>query len=159
MQLKSIILAQLGLIAYVSADCCNTVKRNPNARYFPIPFGGPPPTLCADDSFGTPCCGNGKCNIFCCNCDDGMLFPPTVSFPLWLMWSGHFQGCRGGAAGKVKRDDTSPSAGAADSLFQGVDVDNQITLAEYIGWVSKMEGQDVAKNATLLTMWIEKFEA
>ncbi len=131
MQLKSIILAQLGLTAYVSADCCNAVKY----KYPPSFFRPTPPALCADETIGTPCCGNGKCNIFCCNCDDGMLLPPTTSFPLWLMWSDHFQGCRGGAAGKVKRDDTSPSAGAADSLFQQVDVDNdnEITLAEYIG--------------------------
>ncbi|KAL0484502.1 13 TM domain-containing transmembrane protein [Acrasis kona] len=39
-------LALLMAITYVNAVCCNR-KSN---------FG---------------CCGNGKCNIFCCNCDDG----------------------------------------------------------------------------------------
>ena len=77
------------------------------------------------------------------------------------MCSDHFQGCRGGAARREKRDDTSPSAGAADSLFQSVDMNNnnEMTLAEYLGWVSKTQGQDVANNADLMTLWIEKFEA
>ncbi|KAH7399155.1 hypothetical protein DE146DRAFT_783161 [Phaeosphaeria sp. MPI-PUGE-AT-0046c] len=26
---------------------------------------------CADNTPPTPCCGNGKCNIFCSNCDNG----------------------------------------------------------------------------------------
>ncbi len=26
---------------------------------------------CGDGSRGTPCCGQGRCNIFCCNCDGG----------------------------------------------------------------------------------------
>ena len=26
---------------------------------------------CDDGTTGTPCCGYGKCNIFCCNCDGG----------------------------------------------------------------------------------------
>lgn len=26
---------------------------------------------CDDGTKGTPCCGYGKCNIFCCNCDGG----------------------------------------------------------------------------------------
>lgn len=26
---------------------------------------------CNDGSNGTPCCGKGSCNIFCCNCDGG----------------------------------------------------------------------------------------
>lgn len=77
------------------------------------------------------------------------------------MWSDCFQGCRESAASKEKRDDISSGAGAADSLYQRVnmDNDNEITLAEYIGWVTRTQGQDVVNNATLLTMWIEKFEA
>ena len=27
---------------------------------------------CDDGTLGTPCCGYGPCNIFCCNCDGGM---------------------------------------------------------------------------------------
>ncbi|KAF2630906.1 hypothetical protein BU25DRAFT_446474 [Macroventuria anomochaeta] len=27
--------------------------------------------VCDDLTSGTPCCGNGKCNVFCCNCDRG----------------------------------------------------------------------------------------
>jgi len=29
--------------------------------------------LCGDLTKPTPCCGVGKCNIFCCNCDDGCI--------------------------------------------------------------------------------------
>ena len=43
------------LTATVRAVCCE-----------PDPDG-----LCADGSEGTPCCGNGGCNIACCNCDGG----------------------------------------------------------------------------------------
>lgn len=77
------------------------------------------------------------------------------------MSSDYSQGCRTSAAAKGKRDDISPAAGAVDSLYQRVDVnnDNEITLAEYIGWVTRTQGQDVASNVTLLTLWIEKFEA
>ena len=28
-------------------------------------------TCCDDWTKGTPCCGRGRCNIFCCNCDGG----------------------------------------------------------------------------------------
>lgn len=34
---------------------------------------------CDDDTQGTPCCGYGECNIFCCNCDGGMLQPEAAS--------------------------------------------------------------------------------
>lgn len=27
--------------------------------------------LCGDGKFPGPCCGVGRCNIFCCNCDQG----------------------------------------------------------------------------------------
>src|SRR5918911_5330 len=37
------------------ADCCSTVCNN----------------KCGDCTAGTPCCGHGPCNIFCCNCDGG----------------------------------------------------------------------------------------
>lgn len=80
------------------------------------------------------------------------------------MRSDHCSGCHGGVPDtKKKRDVTSPGvgAGAADSLYEAVDVnnDNQITLAEYIGWVTKTRGEGVAKNATMLTLWIEKFQS
>lgn len=29
------------------------------------------PKTCRDGTGPTPCCGRGKCNIFCCNCDGG----------------------------------------------------------------------------------------
>lgn len=76
------------------------------------------------------------------------------------MWSDHSAGCHGDVpCKKEERDVTSPAAGAADSLFEAVDVnnDNEITLAEYIDWVTTTQGRGVAKNATMLTLWIEKF--
>jgi len=33
--------------------------------------GGDYPITCADGSHAGACCGNGACNIFCCNCDRG----------------------------------------------------------------------------------------
>lgn len=27
--------------------------------------------FCGDQTYPTPCCGRGSCNIFCCNCDRG----------------------------------------------------------------------------------------
>lgn len=76
------------------------------------------------------------------------------------MWSDYSQGCRGGGATKEKRDDTSPATGATDSLYQEVDVNNnkEISLAEYIAWVTTSRGQEVTNNATLLNLWIKKFE-
>ncbi|KAH7399156.1 hypothetical protein DE146DRAFT_783166 [Phaeosphaeria sp. MPI-PUGE-AT-0046c] len=47
----SYIFAFIALACYVAADCCD------------VP--------CSDGTSGTPCCGNGECNVFCCNCDGG----------------------------------------------------------------------------------------
>ena len=48
----------------------------------------------------------------------------------------------------------------AASLFQSVDhaADQYLSLAEYIGWVERKKGEAVVKNATMLDMWIKKFE-
>lgn len=77
-----------------------------------------------------------------------------------LILSGHVLGCRvSGSASKEKRDDSTSVATTPDNLFQSVDVNNnaEMTLAEYIAWVSDSQGQHVAKNATLLDMLTEKF--
>ena len=61
----------------------------------------------------------------------------------------------------TKRDNsTGADSGPTDSLFQSVDgdTDQYLSLAEYIGWVEKTKGEAVVKNATLLDMWIQKFE-
>lgn len=74
-----------------------------------------------------------------------------------LILSGHALGCRYGDY-NGKRDDSTSAAPTPDSLFQSVDGDNndEMTLGEYIGWVSDTQG-DVANNATLLDKWVEKF--
>ena len=43
------------LLPLATAACCNASQG-----------GG-----CADRTGGTPCCGYGKCNIFCCACKGG----------------------------------------------------------------------------------------
>ncbi|KZP23352.1 hypothetical protein FIBSPDRAFT_1043047 [Athelia psychrophila] len=49
------LIATLLLLSYTSAECCT-------------PDGS---ALCADGTYGFPCCGKGACNIFCCECDGG----------------------------------------------------------------------------------------
>ncbi|KAB2569026.1 Protein Diedel [Lasiodiplodia theobromae] len=49
----------------VVAECCGAGfchKTTPNCFT---------PNACADGAWATPCCGRGKCNIFCCACDGG----------------------------------------------------------------------------------------
>ena len=53
------ILVSLAFVGAASAVCC------PSNRI----------GMCADGTVGTPCCGVGKCNIFCCNCDSGCRQP------------------------------------------------------------------------------------
>ncbi|KAH7090754.1 hypothetical protein FB567DRAFT_546915 [Paraphoma chrysanthemicola] len=45
------------LFAFAQAECCDQTDG----------LSG----HCDDGTDSTPCCANGKCNIFCCNCDDG----------------------------------------------------------------------------------------
>ncbi|KZS90643.1 hypothetical protein SISNIDRAFT_488219 [Sistotremastrum niveocremeum HHB9708] len=47
-------LAVTMLTSGAQAECCDNSQ-----------------ALCADCTQTTPCCGYGKCNIFCCNCDGG----------------------------------------------------------------------------------------
>ena len=60
---------------------------------------------------------------------------------------------------RVKRDDPDEEEPVeADSLFQGVDADNDkyLSLAEYIVWVGQTKGEANVKNATMLDLWIAK---
>ena len=52
--LLSVVLLQF-LVEHVSSACCG-------ATYL---------DQCGDGTYGTPCCGHGKCNIFCCHCRGG----------------------------------------------------------------------------------------
>jgi len=38
--------------------------------------------VCDDFSQGTPCCGVGSCNVFCCDCDGGCRKPPSPPPPV-----------------------------------------------------------------------------
>jgi len=37
--------------------------------------------VCADGTAGTPCCGVGRCNAFCCSCEGGCRMAPPVPAP------------------------------------------------------------------------------
>ena len=52
--LVTIVVMQF-LVERVSSVCCNSKT----------------PGVCDDDTWGTPCCGYRKCNIFCCACKGG----------------------------------------------------------------------------------------
>ena len=52
----------LAYLTFAIADCCE-----PSCAC--DPFDGC--LQCGDNSDPTPCCGNGACNVFCCNCDGG----------------------------------------------------------------------------------------
>ena len=54
-----VVILCLALSYSVQAICCFTDTQN----------------YCADGTIGTPCCGYGPCNIFCCNCDGGCRQP------------------------------------------------------------------------------------
>jgi hypothetical protein len=60
------IVVALQLATKVDAECCN-----PNKDYQYMGMMGTLATKCGDDTKPTPCCGYGKCNVFCCNCDGG----------------------------------------------------------------------------------------
>lgn len=47
------------LSTLVSAECCDQ--------------SGGLSGECDDGSDASPCCGVGKCNMFCCNCDGGKI--------------------------------------------------------------------------------------
>lgn len=76
----------LAAASVANADCCGNG------------FAG----TCADGTVGTPCCGKGKCNAFCCSCDGGCRQspspvpspPPASSVPLneWPMLMAHDSG-------------------------------------------------------------------
>ena len=55
MQYTAIFAILAAVTPFALADCCYN-------------SGG----ICKDGTAGTPCCGYGGCNIFCCNCDGGM---------------------------------------------------------------------------------------
>ena len=92
----AIVLSALALCSSASyAVCCNSSG-----------------SFCADGTCATPCCGHGKCNIFCCNCDDGCRTGPCT-------------GCNSADA----------MAGTADK-FDSIDTNNDhaIDIKEFKNW-------------------------
>ncbi|OJD28618.1 uncharacterized protein BKCO1_1420002 [Diplodia corticola] len=60
----STLLALLSAVApFAAADCCSAVGYSGA-----LASNGQP---CADGTKGTPCCGYGSCNAFCCACNGG----------------------------------------------------------------------------------------
>nr|CAH0110888.1 unnamed protein product [Daphnia galeata] len=83
------LLLMLLLTVQVDAECC--VMNPPLGSDHPGAVLQPSPALitnllyggdsCNDGTRGTPCCGVGSCNIFCCNCDGGCRKPPIDWYP------------------------------------------------------------------------------
>lgn len=56
MRFSTIFTLLVAVAPFALADCC---------------YKDDSTGLCRDGSLASPCCGKGKCNIFCCNCDYG----------------------------------------------------------------------------------------
>ncbi|XP_078694645.1 uncharacterized protein LOC144923719 [Branchiostoma floridae x Branchiostoma belcheri] len=52
-----------------AAECCDPTRKVCSVNWFILKAGCT--KYCGDGTVSTPCCGHGKCNIFCCNCDGG----------------------------------------------------------------------------------------
>lgn len=87
------LLLVLLVASFTAADCCYK-----DCGCFED-WGTQPPsyvcTACGDCSSPTPCCGNGSCNIFCCNCDGGEL--TTLIRAQCRADHADSVGCRGGS--------------------------------------------------------------
>ncbi|KAF9630114.1 hypothetical protein BFW01_g295 [Lasiodiplodia theobromae] len=107
----STIFAILSVLApFAAAHCCHVINEN---------------NECRDGSWGTPCCGQGGCNIFCCNCDGG---------------------CRSDNR-KLASRATIDGAADADS-FSVADVDGtgNLTLAQYTQYMGATEDDEIYVN-------------
>ncbi|XP_035693723.1 uncharacterized protein LOC118427869 [Branchiostoma floridae] len=52
-----------------AAVCCDPTKKVCSVSWYFVKAGCT--KYCGDGTTSTPCCGHGKCNVFCCNCDGG----------------------------------------------------------------------------------------
>ena len=68
MRIYSSFVLGLACAATCLADCCV-----PERDCVHPARGYPTCSKCYDGSESTPCCGQGSCNVFCCNCDGGPL--------------------------------------------------------------------------------------
>jgi Diedel/EF hand len=60
------LLALLGLVPSSSAVCCRNIPQPKSPSPYSVPID-----VCGNcDRYWSSCCGNGGCNIFCCNCAD-----------------------------------------------------------------------------------------
>jgi hypothetical protein len=78
---------------------------------------------CADGTIGTPCCGYGPCNIFCCNCDGGCRQPRSITKSFTKEAFGYYLEGKGIASPQV-----------ADYLFAELDTNKD----------GKIDGNEVA---------------
>lgn len=97
--LPLIVLGALLVPTNASADCCGAI------------CGG----LCKDCTKSTPCCGHGKCNIFCCNCDGG---------------------CREGRCAQLESTAESTAIEWSAAYFNRIDRDHSgtISMEEFSSW-------------------------
>ncbi|KAK6516004.1 hypothetical protein TWF281_004594 [Arthrobotrys megalospora] len=107
---------------------------------------------CDDGTLGTPCCGNGECNVFCCNCDGGCrttrksdVFGGHGRRPTWE----HAQ------KSLTPADDSCAYTGAIEMMDR--DGSGDLSLGEYLAWVAGTRAPQVLTNATLTDIWIQYF--
>jgi len=112
-----------------ASDCCNADIFN----------------YCRDCTVGSPCCGYGECNVFCCNCDGGCRKPPTSEL-------------------SSKRPSKASGDDCVPSKFAAVDLNNDGIITEYewsmhaskeIMSAGVMHGTD--HFATLHKLWMDYF--
>ncbi|KAB2573525.1 hypothetical protein DBV05_g7804 [Lasiodiplodia theobromae] len=127
MRYSAIFAAASALLPLVRADCCSAGKCLQQMGW--DDEGWCAKWACDDDTQGTPCCGYGSCNIFCCNCDGGCR--------------------RAGGAPAGRRSDMSPrdpESNGSDEAFAAADTDKSgnITLQEYTNYMNV--GSDSVKH-------------
>ncbi|MEM8995124.1 MAG: hypothetical protein AAGF23_10085, partial [Acidobacteriota bacterium] len=76
---------------------------------------------CADGTYPTPCCGVGKCNIFCCSCDGGCRTGPDCDGP--------GEDAASGAAGEAEASCEARLAERGWERFQHIDADRDGVLS------------------------------
>jgi hypothetical protein len=107
MKSLTLIMGTMSLLPLVIAECCR-ISYNTGR--------------CKDNTGGTPCCGYGKCDLFCCKCIDGCRTSGISPF-----------------RGLSKRSDSTEGA------FIEADTDGtgNLTLDQYLEYMSVGEDTDI----------------
>jgi hypothetical protein len=95
----------------------------------------------SDANFG--CCGNGACNFFCCNCDDGCnpnCYFDIQRFILTGLTSGGFYGYTNAlSSGYFRRGKRSTGTDAYNKFIAiDSDLDGGISFNETVQWLAHM---------------------